>query len=83
MAIWDKEIIKANGELYCFVRIQNEFTGNISGAFKKVYYKDGHHYCKADGQIQFLDEDVARYNLKQSELRKLMQDAQTHAKLNW
>ena len=83
MSIWDKEIIKANGELYCFVRIQNEFTGNISGAFKKVYYKDGHHYCKADGQIQFLDEDVARYNLKQSELRKLMQDAQTHAKLNW
>lgn len=83
MSIWDKEIIKANGELYCFVRIQNEFTGNISGAFKKVYYKDGHHYCKADGQIQILDEDVARYNLKQSELRKLMQEAQTHAKLNW
>ena len=83
MSIWDKEIIKANGELYCFVRIQNEFTGNISGAFKKVYYKDGHHYCKADGQIQFLDEDVAKYNLKQSELSKLMHEAQTHAKLNW
>ena len=83
MSIWDKEIIKANGELYCFVRIQNEFTGNISGAFKKVYYKDGHHYCKADGQIQFLDEDVAKYNLKQSELSKLMHEAQTHAELNW
>lgn len=83
MSIWDKEIIKANGELYCFVRIQNEFTGNISGAFKKVYYKDGHHYCKADGQIQILDEDVAIYNLRQSELKKLMQEAQTHAKLNW
>ena len=83
MGIWDKEIIKANGELYCFLRIQNEFTGNISGTFKKVYYKDGHHYCKADGIIQILDEDVARYNLKQSELSKLMQEAQTHAKLNW
>ena len=83
MAIWDKEIIKANGDLYCFVRIQNEFTGNISGAFKKVYYKDGHHYCKADGKLQILDDDVARYNLRQSELKKLMQEAQTHAKLNW
>lgn len=83
MSIWDKEIIKANDELYCFVRIQNECTGNISGAFKKVYYKDGHHYCKADGSIQILDEDVARYNLRQSELKKLMQEAQTHAKLNW
>lgn len=83
MSIWDKEIIKANGELYCFVRIQNEFTGNISGAFKKIYYKNGHHYCKADGHMQILDEDVARYNLRQSELKKLMQEAQTHAKLNW
>ena len=83
MSIWDKEIIKANGELYCFVRIQNEFTGNISGAFKKVYYKDGHHYCKADGQIQFLDEDIARYRLKESEISKLMQDAQKYSKLNW
>ena len=83
MSIWNKEIIKANGDLYCFVRIQNEFTGNISGAFKKVYYKDGHHYCKADGSIQILDEDVARYNLKQSKISKLMHDAQTHAKLNW
>ena len=83
MSIWDKEIIKANGELYCFVRIQNEFTGNISGAFKKVYYKDGHHYCKADGQIQILDEDVARYRLKESEISKLMQDAQKYSKLNW
>ena len=83
MSIWDKEIIKAGGALYCFLRIQNEFTGNISGTFKKVYYKDGHHYCKADGSTQILDEDVARYNLRQSELKKLMQEDQTHAKLNW
>lgn len=83
MSIWDKEIIKANGELYCFLRIQNEFTGNISGTFKKVYYKDGHHYCKADGSTQILDEDVARYNLRQSELKKLMDDAQKYSKLSW
>ena len=81
MSIWDKEIIKANGELYCFVRIQNEFTGNISGAFKKVYYKDGHHYCKADGSTQILDEDVARFNLRQSELKKLVEEAHVLPKL--
>ena len=69
MSIWDKEIVKANGDLYCFVRIQNEFTGNISGAFKKIYYKDGHHYCKADGKIQILDEEVARFRLNQSDVK--------------
>ena len=69
MPIWDKEIVKANGDLYCFVRIQNDLNGNISGAFKRIYYKDGHHYCKADGKIQILDKEVARFRLNQSDAK--------------
>ena len=79
MSIWDKEIIKANGELYCFLRIQNEFTGNISGTFKKVYYKDGHHYCKADGSTQILDEDVARFKVHESEVKRILNDSKKYS----
>ena len=80
MGIWDKEIIKANNELYAFLRIQDEFTGNIKNVFKKIYYKDGHHYCKADGKLQILDEDVARYKLRESELKALFKNGETHIK---
>ena len=31
--LYDSEVIRANGDLYAFIRVQNEFTGNVSGSF--------------------------------------------------
>lgn len=27
--IWDAEVLRVDGNLYAYIRVQNEFTGNI------------------------------------------------------
>ena len=58
MAVWDTEIIKADGNMYAFIRVQNEFTGNISGHFRRIYKDKNGYYAKADGKNQYLNGEV-------------------------
>ena len=63
MGIWETEVIRVDGNLFAYIRVQNEFTGNISGNFRRIYQdkKDGHYYAKADGNNQNLNVAVARF----------------------
>ena len=56
--IWDAEIVKADGHLYAFVRIQNEFTGNISGSFRRIYKDKNGYYAKVDGSNHYFNHEV-------------------------
>lgn len=59
--IWGIEIIRVDGNLFAYTRIQNEFSGNISGHFRRVY-KDKHgYYAKADGKNNYLNGEVESY----------------------
>lgn len=59
--IWGNEVFKVDGNLYVFTRIQNEFTGNISGHFRRIY-KDKHgYYAKADGKNNYLNGEVESF----------------------
>lgn len=56
--IWDHEVFKVDGNLYVFTRIQNEFTGNVSGHFRRIYKDKNGYYAKADGKNNYLNGEV-------------------------
>ena len=62
--IWDNEVLRVDGNLYVYTRIQNEFTGNISGHFRRIYKDKNGYYAKADGSNHYLNEAVGSF-LKQ------------------
>ena len=62
--IWEIEIIRVDGNLFAYTRIQNEFTGNISGHFRRIYKDKNGYYAKADGRNQYLNSAVDSF-LKQ------------------
>lgn len=62
MAIWETEVIRVDGNLFAYVRVQNEYNGNISGSFRRIYQdKNGDYYAKADGSNQNLTNQVNRF----------------------
>ena len=73
MGIWDSEIVKANGELYAFVRVQNDFTGNISGAFRRIYKDKSGYYCKVDGYNRYFNNQVEAFKKRESEIKLAME----------
>jgi len=54
--IWSNEVVRCDGNLFAYVRVQDEYTGNIAGSFRRIYFnKEGKAYYKADGKNQLID----------------------------
>lgn len=71
--IWGNEVLRVDGNLYVFTRIQNEFTGNISGHFRRIYKDKNGYYAKADGKNNYLNGEVESF-LKHEAYQKEAQD---------
>ena len=74
MSVWDSEIIEADGNLYAYVRVQNEFTGNISGSFRRIYFdKKGKPYAKVDGSNHYFINEVEAFNRRKEYIKNALQ----------
>ena len=67
--IWDNEVFRCDGNLYVFTRIQNEFTGNISGHFRRIYNDHMGYYAKVDGKNNYISGEVDAF-LKREAIQK-------------
>ena len=74
MGLWDTEVLRVDGNLFAYVRVQNDYNGNISGSFRRIYQdKNNHYYAKADGRNQNMDAQVQKflaYELRQKEYKE-------------
>ncbi len=59
--IWGNEVLRVDGNLFVYTRIQNEFTGNISGHFRRIYKDKNGYYAKADGKNNYLNGEVETF----------------------
>ena len=74
MSVWDSEIIEADGNLYAYIRVQNDFTGNISGSFRRIYFdKKGYPYAKVDGSNHYFTGQVAQFKERQEIIKKALE----------
>lgn len=73
MGIWDTEVIRVDGNLFAYIKVQNDYYGNVSGSFRRIYQdKQGHYYAKADGRNQNMDNQVnvlLAYEARQKEIK--------------
>ena len=67
------KVFRIDGNLYVFTRIQNEFTGNISGHFRRIYKDAMGYYAKADGKNNYISGDVESF-LKREAIQKEAMD---------
>ena len=73
MAIWDAEIVKADGNMYAFIRVQNEFNGNIAGSFRRIYKDKNGYYAKVDGSNHYFNNEVERFRRYQDQIREALE----------
>ena len=73
MGIWDTEAIRVDGHLFAYIKVQNDYSGNVSGSFRRIYQdKNGHYYAKADGSNQNMYNQVNRLLAYEERLKKMM-----------
>lgn len=72
MIYGDPEILRVDGNLYAYIRIQNEYTGNVSGSFRRIYKDKSGYYSRADGKNQYINNMVNNFlasEIKEKEIR--------------
>ena len=72
MSVYDYEIVRLNGELKCYVRIQNDWTGQIRDWLRDIFLDGSTYYCKADGQRINLTTAVEKYKLHEDEIKSAL-----------
>ncbi len=68
--IRDIEIVKADGNLYAFIKVQDEYTGNTSGSFRRVYNDKEGYYAKVEGKNHYVNKQVMTFLTRMGYLDK-------------
>ena len=58
MSIWSYNIIRVDGQLFAYIRIQDDYTGNIAGRFSKVHQSGFDYYFRAEGKRNLCTRQV-------------------------
>ena len=61
MSIYNHEIVRTNGELRCYVEVQNEWTGNVRYRLCTIHLKGDDYFCIADGARIILNREVREF----------------------
>lgn len=49
MSIYNYELVRLNGDIKAYVRIQNDWSGQITEGIRNIFLKDNNYYFHADG----------------------------------
>ena len=71
MGIWKKEVVRIDGDLFCYVENQDDWTGRITNGIRKVKNKNG-YYVLNMGQRLNLNDDVLRLQSKEAEIKEAL-----------
>lgn len=58
MSIWAYDLMRVDGSVRVYTRIQNEYTGQITDGIRDIFTdKSGKKYFRADHQQIFIDKE--------------------------
>lgn len=58
MSIWAYDLMRVDGSVRVYTRIQNEYTGQITDGIRDIFTdKNGKKYFRADHQQIFIDKE--------------------------
>ena len=72
MGLWHKEIVKLDGSIKVYVKIQNEFTGHIREGIREIFHKNGIDYFRADGRVYNVTEDIKAYKAYEENIKNAL-----------
>lgn len=50
MSLYSLELVRLNGDIKAYVRIQNDWSGQITEGIRNIFLKNDRYYIRVDGQ---------------------------------
>lgn len=68
------ECVKLDGHIKAYVRIQNEWTGEVRGRLCTIHTdKDNKKWIRADTKKIYIDQEITQYLVHEQEIEKAIQ----------
>ena len=72
MGIWNKEVVKANGDYLLIIENQDDYTGRITLGVRKLKYKGGEWCCLNMGNRINCTKEVESFKAREEEIKKAL-----------
>lgn len=69
MSLYDYELVRLNGDIKAYVRIQNDYTGQITEGIRNIFLKCNKRYFRADGQEVNVTSKYEEFRIKEGKIR--------------
>lgn len=71
--LYDFEVTRLNGDLYAFIRIQDEWTGNIKEGLRQIKLDGNQYYIRAETQRHNVTPQVTRFKMHEDKIKSALE----------
>lgn len=74
MGLWSFDLVRVDGSLRVYTRVQNEFTGTITDGIRDIFMdKDGRKYFRADHRTYDITDKIKAFTAHEAEIEKALE----------
>ena len=68
MSLYSLELVRLNGDIKAYVRIQNDWSGQITEGIRNIFLKDDRYYIRVDGQEHNVNAERDRFLMNEQHI---------------
>lgn len=69
MSLYSLELARLNGDIKAYVRIQNDWSGQITEGIRNIFLKDDRYYIRVDGQEIKVNAERDRFLMNEQHIK--------------
>ena len=69
MSLYSLELVRLNGDIKAYVRIQNDWSGQITEGIRNIFLKDDQYYINADGCKHVVNKQRDDFLMKEEHIK--------------
>lgn len=69
MSLYSLELVRLNGDIKAYVRVQNEWSGQITEGIRNIFHKDDRYYIRVDGQEHKINHERDQFLMHEQHIK--------------
>lgn len=72
MSLYSLELVRLNGDIKAYVRIQNDWSGQITEGIRNIFLKGDRYYINVDGQKHIVNRQREDFLMNEQHIKNAL-----------
>lgn len=69
MSLYSLELVRLNGDIKAYVRVQNDWSGQITEGIRNIFLKGDRYYINVDGQKHIVNRQREDFLMREEQIK--------------